>query len=242
MGKEIAIGLAREGCSVIIHYNHSEKEAIQTKREIESIYLEKGLDARCITLTANLEDPEQISLLVGNITRELKYFDILINSASTFYSTEFVNIGVEEWDRVMAVNLRAPFLLSQHMKRILGEKNGCIVNMSDLSGVHSWKNFAHHGTSKSALLHLTRSIAIELAPNIRANAIIPGQILPPGDIDEERWKAMGQTIPLKKSGHPQNIMETIKYIITNDFITGSSIRVDGGEFLTGHGNSKSDRS
>lgn len=242
MGKEIATALAKEGCSIIIHYNRSQQDAIDTKKEIDKIYGDLGVDAKCMMLSANLEDPEKIKMMIQKIKDNFEYFDVLINSASTFYSTEFEDIELEEWDRVMAVNLRAPFLLSQHMKGLLDPREGCIINMADLSGVHAWKGFSHHGASKSALLHLTKSLAIALGPNIRANAIIPGQILPPGDIGEDRWKEMGQTIPLKRSGHPKNIVETIKYLITNDFITGSSIRVDGGEFLTGHGNSKANRS
>ncbi len=233
IGREIALSLAKKGSSIILHFNSSEKEATETVNQIQSIIDEKQNDAFVMKVQADLSDISAID----NMLNKIPQVDILINNASNFYKTEFKEITVEEWNNVLHVNLRAPFILTQFMaKQAL--KEGCVINIADMAGVHAWPNFVHHGASKAALIHLTKSSAVCLAPEIRVNTIIPGMILPPSGMTQDKWIEMSNNIALKRSGTPEAIVKTVKYIIENDFITGAEIRVDGGEFLTGHANNK----
>jgi NAD(P)-dependent dehydrogenase (short-subunit alcohol dehydrogenase family) len=175
------------------------------------------------------------------IADNTKRIDILVNSASSFHKQQILDVTPDDWDRVMAINLRAPFFCIQHAAKLMdktkreSDSPAAIVNISDLSGVYPWLNFSHHGISKAGLIHLTKVAARELAPTIRTNAIIPGPILPPPNITErsEKWREMTKAIPLQRSGHPRNISQTVIYLVNNDFVTGSIINVDGGESLIG---------
>ncbi len=229
IGKAIAISLALEGVNIVVHYNSSKKEAEETVEEIVKI------GCKAIAVRADLRKPDSIKELFDTIENVFGSLDILVNSASNFFRTKFDKITVKKWDEVMNTNLRAPFLLIQHASKLMkGNDMGSIVNISDLCGVHAWKNFSHHGTSKAGLIHLTKSAALELGPKIRVNGIIPGLILPPpymkGNI---KWEEMKQNNLLKTDGSPQDIANTVIFLCKNDFMTGSLIYVDGGENLLG---------
>lgn len=230
IGKVIAITLALEGAHIVVHYNSSKKEAEETVEEIINI------GSKAIAVRADLNKPDAIIKLFKTIENAFGNLDILVNNASNFFKNKFNEITVEEWNKVMNTNLRAPFLLMQQASKLMGEDDeiGSIVNISDLCGVHAWKKFAHHGTSKAGLIHLTKTAALELAPKIRVNAIIPGLILPPPYMEgEERWEEMKQENLLKTDGSPQNIADTVVFLCKNDFMTGSLIYVEGGEALLG---------
>lgn len=242
VGKAIALALAHEGAHVIVHYGGSAEAAQQTSREIAAL----GVEA--VPIQADLHDPVQIEALFGQVRERFGRLDVLVNSASNFIKEPFDQIRPESWQDALDVNLTAPFLMIQQAARLMNAsvKNApgtvnrpaagnpaAIINISDLAGLHPWRNFMQHGISKAGLLHLTRSAAYELAPTIRVNAIIPGAILPPAHMDGERWDRMGDRVPLKRTGHPGYIQQTVLFLVTNDFITGAVIPVDGGEHLLG---------
>jgi pteridine reductase len=165
-----------------------------------------------------------------------------VNSAASFENAPFDEITGEAWDAVMAVNLRAPFLCSQAAARLMRASSGAgvpglIVNVSDISGLTPWRGYAHHGVSKAALLHLTRVAARELGPHVRVNAVVPGPILPPPGEEEgsEAWRRRGERLPLRRTGRPQDIGEAVVFLARNDFITGETIVIDGGERLLAGG-------
>ncbi|MGH7539786.1 MAG: SDR family oxidoreductase, partial [Gemmatimonadota bacterium] len=149
----------------------------------------------------------------------------------------------------MAVNLRAPFLCMQaaapRMREGARDRGGrpgpagvpgAVVNLADLSALHAWKEFAHHGASKAGLLQLTRTAAKELGPHVRVNAVIPGPILPPPGEDpaSEAWHRRGARLPLGRTGEPAEVGDAVVFLAASDFITGAAISVDGGErLLTG---------
>ncbi len=230
IGKVIAITLALEGANIVVHYNKSKKEAEETVEEIVKI------GGKAVAVRADLSKTDSINKLIKTVDNVFGNLDILVNNASNFFKNKFKDITVDEWNKVMNTNLRAPFLLMQQASKLMeqGDGTGSIVNISDLCGVHAWKNFAHHGTSKAGLIHLTKTAALELAPKIRVNAIIPGLILPPSYMEgNERWEEMKQENLLKTDGSPQNIADTVVFLCKNDFMTGSLIYVDGGESLLG---------
>jgi pteridine reductase len=227
VGKAIALKLAREGAHLIVHYGSSADAAEQTTAEIRAL----GVDA--ITAQADLANPAHISALFQQIESRFGRLDVLVNNAASFHKEAFQTTSLEAWDEVMAVNLRAPFLCMQHAARLMGSQGGVIINIGDLAGVYAWREFAAHGVSKAGLIHLTKQAARELAPHIRVNTITPGPILPAPQMSDSAWQAIAAEIPLKRNGSPEDIARAVVFLVQNDFITGESITVDGGEALLG---------
>ncbi len=242
LGRAIALALARAGSDLVVHYGRSREEAEATAGDIRALGREATLSR------ADLARPSEIEALFRGVAERLGRLDVLVNNAASFERHPFDDISVEDWDRVMAVNLRAPFLCSQHAARLMrgverrgsdGEPGapGLIVNLGDLSGLRPWVGYAHHGVSKAGLLHLTRVLARELGPEVRANAVVPGPILPPPGEDPEGlgWTRRGTRLPLGRTGEPAQIGDTVVFLAENDFMTGEMIVVDGGESLMAGG-------
>lgn len=233
VGRATALGLAREGAGVVVHYGTSGDAAEETAEEIRQL----GVPAW--TRSADLRDPAAIDLLFTELRDEVPRLDVLVNSAASFESKPLGEISVEEWDAVLAINLRAPFLCLQRAavwmreSRRPEDESGLVVNLADLAGVQAWVGFAHHGVSKAGLIHLTRQAARELAPAVRVNAVVPGPILPPPGVpeDSESWRGTVARLPLQRAGRPELIARTVVYFADNDFITGAVVPVDGGESL-----------
>jgi len=235
VGKAIALALAREGAHIVVHYGRSEAAARSTVAEI------KSLGVRALPVQADLHDPAQIDALFRAVDEEFGRLDVLVNSAASFVKQPFDTIGLDDWKDVLQVNLRAPFLCTQRAARLMrraerpaGEP-ALIVNIADLSGLYPWRGYAQHGVSKAGLIHLTKVSAYELAPEIRVNAIAPGAVLPPPGMDPrgETWQSLGARVPLRRTGHPDYVGQTVVFLARNDYITGALIPVDGGEHLVG---------
>jgi NAD(P)-dependent dehydrogenase (short-subunit alcohol dehydrogenase family) len=233
LGREIALALAGAGCDVAIHYGRSGAAADETS----GLIARSGV--RSTALQADLSQPDQIEGLFQVLERDFGRLDILVNSAASFVSSPVESITSEAWDAVMAVNLRAPFICSQHGAQLMKRASrppgepAHIVNIGDLSGLQVWARFAHHGVSKAGLMHLTRSMAREMAPDVRVNAIVPGAILPPPGMDEESeaWLQVGERIPLGRVGKASDVANSVLFLCRSDFITGEELVVDGGERL-----------
>ncbi|MCG8469660.1 MAG: SDR family oxidoreductase [Gemmatimonadetes bacterium] len=238
LGRLVAMRLAERGCDVVVHYGRSRSQAEETVKAIQAL----GRSARPIP--ADLRRPEAIDRLFGEIEREVGRLDILVNSAASFDRKPLEEVTVDEWDEAIALNTRAPFLCMQRGVRLMhaserrstsGELGapGFVLNMGDHAGVTTWRGFSAHGVSKAGLLHLTRIAARELAPAIRVAAIVPGPILPPpGESDrDESWAKKGARVPLGVPGSPDQIASTAIFLAENDYVTGDTIFVDGGEHL-----------
>ncbi|HEX4953639.1 MAG TPA: SDR family oxidoreductase [Thermoanaerobaculia bacterium] len=237
LGRAIALELATSGASIALHYGRSTLEAEATAAEIRA----RGVEVW--PLPADLARPEQIASLFAAVEARAGRLDVLVNSAACFEKKPLVEISAEEWDAVMAVNLRAPFLTTRHAASLMTASPrpegapGAIVNLVDLAALHPWPGYAHHGVAKAGLAHLTRVAARELAPGVRVNAVAPGAILPaPGvTADSAEWRRLGERLPLGRTGHPGEIARTVVFLAENDFITGAILPVDGGESLLGAG-------
>lgn len=235
LGRNIALTLARAGSHVVVHYGSSEQEAEETAAQIRELGVEASLQR------ADLGEPAEIERLFRSLAERFGSLDILVNSAASFVRRPMTEIPVAEWDEVLAVNLRAPFLCMQRAAELMAESErpanepGVVVNLVDLSAIQAWPGYAHHGVSKAGLLHLTSLAARELAPAVRVNAIIPGPILPPPGmaIESEEWRRHGERVPLGRTGSPEEIGETVLFLTSNDYVTGETIFVDGGEHLVG---------
>src|SRR5690606_40330713 len=132
--------------------------------------------------------------------------------------TPFLAIEEAEWDRVMAVNLKAPFLLAQAAHPLLRrDGGGVVINISDLSGLQPWPDYAHHSVSKAGLIHLTRVLARVLGPEIRANCIAPGTVLPPEDYTAEQLRRSRERTVLQKIGSPEDVVRALLFLVESDF-------------------------
>lgn len=234
VGKNIAKTLSKNGSNIYLHYGRSEEEATATANEL------RKNGSEVIMIQADLRKPSDIENIFSTIKASGNNLDITVNSAASFMKREIKDTKVEHWDNVQNTNLRAPFLVAKHSADLMmnnpGTEKGNIIFIADLSGIFSWKGYTLHGVSKAGIVHLTKSLAYELAPNIRVNGVIPGLILPPPNLNAEdkEWRSMIDNIPLKRDGNPQYVSDTILFIIKNDFMTGNLIYVDGGEHLVGN--------
>jgi pteridine reductase len=237
LGGAITDALADAGCVTVIHYGQSRRAAEEKVEELRS----RGGEALCVG--ADLREEAQVAALFETIDREQGRLDLLVNSAATFEKAPLGELTTSDWDQVMAVNLRAPFLCLRFAAPLMGasweqdDVPAVVVNIGDLSGVLAWPGFSHHGVSKAGLLHLTRVSARELAPAIRVNAVIPGPVLPPpgkGEQDRE-WQSLVKRIPARRPGSPAEVGQAVVFLASNDFIYGETLYVDGGEHLLGAG-------
>jgi NAD(P)-dependent dehydrogenase (short-subunit alcohol dehydrogenase family) len=220
LGKVFALSLARQGYDILLHYFHSEDDALQTKTEIEAIG-RKGIAVR-----ADLTDPIQISALVSKIDS----LQVLVNSAAFMPSGDVDFLSLENWDESLDLNLRAPFLLAQEVsKKMTG--GGLIVNITDVGSQKTWSRYPSYTVSKAALDSLTRILARSLAPKIRVNAIAPGFVLQSDIVTPEEWERLIKRVPLKRPARTEEIASALEFLLHNEYITGQTIVVDGGYSL-----------
>jgi NAD(P)-dependent dehydrogenase (short-subunit alcohol dehydrogenase family) len=226
LGRAIALKLASDGWDVAIHYHHSRDEAEATGSEI------RALGQRTLLLQADLGQEEQVRHLIPEASRALGPVTCLINNASVFEMDKIDTVTRESWDRHIETNLRAPFVLSQAMALALGQSEpGNIINMLDQRVWKLTPYFMSYTVAKMGLWTLTRTMALALAPHIRVNAIGPGPTLPSPRQSPEHFAAQSAAMPLGHGATPEEIAETVIYILGSPSITGQMIALDGGEHL-----------
>ena len=230
IGAAIARALAERGVDVALSYQRSQEEAERAAADV------RGAGRRAHVLRADLSNPAECTALVAGTVEALGGLDILINMASVYSSVPFDQTDEEIWSRVVNVDLRAAFLCAHaavpHMRRRGG---GRIINFSDwvaASGRPRYAGYVPYYVAKKGVIGLTEALALELAPDqILVNAIAPGPILaPPGTTDEES-KAVVQATPLGRWGGENAIVRAALFLIDTDFVTGETVRVDGGRHV-----------
>ena len=227
LGAQIARTLHQNGANLIIHYRSSESAA---RELVADLNLQRENSARA--LGADLGSQQQLERLAAEASAEFSGLDLLVNNASSFYPTRFGEIEASQWDDLVASNYRAPLFLSQACYPALKQSRGCIINLVDIYATMPLNRHSVYCSAKAANQMLVRSLALELAPEVRVNGIAPGAILWPesGDADAYQQSILEQ-VPLQRCGTPQVIADTALFLSTNDYITGEIIRVDGGRML-----------
>lgn len=222
VGKAIALELASTGANIIVHYHNSEQAAQETVAEI------KTLGGQAWALKADLSQPAEIETLFAGISAARGSLDVLVNSASIMETGDARTLPLEAWNRTLAVNLTAPFLCAQHAARLMNN-DGVIINITDGSALRPWATYPAHSVSKAGLVHLTQVLAKTLAPTIRVNAVCPGPVLKPPEWEASRWERVAQGTLLKRTGSGYDVARAVRFLVENDFITGETLVVDGGE-------------
>jgi len=227
IGRAIALALAEKGCNLILHYKTSEKAA----EDVQSAAINFGVKALCIQ--GDFSRREQVETLIPTALESIDHIDILINNAGIYISGSGLETNAEDWERQFAVNLQAPFILSQAFAHQLPSNAlGKIVNISDARVFHQKPDHFAYRLSKSALLDMTAMFALELAPQICVNAVALGMMLPLVGREDVDLQALANTrIPLQRIGSSEIVVQNVLHLLEQDFITGEVIRVDGGEFL-----------
>jgi NAD(P)-dependent dehydrogenase (short-subunit alcohol dehydrogenase family) len=230
IGQIVARELAARGVDVALSYRGSKEEANQTAGEVTA------LGRRAAVIAADVGKAADCQALVEGTVAELGRLDILVNMASIYEGKPFDDTDERDWQRNMDVNVRSVFLCARaavpYMRRLGG---GRIINFADWvsrSGRPAFTGFAAHYTSKAAVIALTEALALELAADqILVNAVAPGPILPSAGMSDEDIRATAEAIPVKRWGGEIEVARTVLALIESDFITGETIRVDGGRHL-----------
>jgi pteridine reductase len=225
VGRVIALALGKAGMRVAVHYARSERGA----REVAEQIVGFGSDAR--TLPGDLTDPATGPRLVEHTAKVFGSLDVLVNSAAVMLRTPVGEVLVEDWDAMFALNLRAPFFLSQAAARVMGERGGVIVNIADLAAFETWKGYIPHAITKAGIVQMTRGLAHALATKIRVNAVAPGSVLLPEGWTQEQADRLISTTPLKRLGSAEDVAQAVMYLICADYVTGETIIVDGGRHV-----------
>ncbi|MBV2127549.1 pteridine reductase [Arsukibacterium indicum] len=227
LGKQIICRLHQAGYRVIIHFNHSADAASSLA---DSLNQQRPNSA--LTLQANLLDNKAVAQLGTAALSCFGRLDVLVNNASSFYPTPLASATLENWDDLFGSNVKAPYFLAQALAPALSNNNGCIINMVDIHASQPLQDHSIYCMAKAALLMMTKSLARELAPTIRVNGIAPGAILWPSQQLAEADKAeILQQIPLQRTGTPDDIANTVLFLLQSPYISGQIIAVDGGRSL-----------
>ncbi|UKE74018.1 pteridine reductase [Xanthomonas graminis] len=231
--RRIGAGIARRlhaaGYRVALHAHTSQAELQALAQELERLRAGSTL-----ALHADLRDAAQLPALVAQCVQRFGRLDALVNNASTFYPTPLAEATPAQWDDLFAVNARAPLFLAQAAAAQLREHRGAIVNITDLHAEQPLRAHPLYSAAKAALAMLTRSLALELAPQVRVNAIAPGAILwPEAGKDSAAQQALLARTPLARIGQVEEIAEAVRWLLDDaGFVTGQTLRVDGGRGLS----------
>ena len=225
VGRALAVGLGAQGMKVAVHYHASDAGARETARLIREA---GGIPW---PVSSDLTSGDAPATLVSDVVRELGALDVLVNSSAVMERTPLGEVTASSWDAMMALNLRAPFLLAQASAPHLARAHGAIVNIADLAAFETWTAYIPHGISKAGIVYMTRALARALAPNVRVNGIAPGAVLLPDGWTAEDAAKLRESTPLARLGSPDDVVSAMLYLLSADYVTGETLIVDGGRHV-----------
>ncbi len=227
IGGAISEFLQQQGMSVAIHCYTALAEAEQLANKLNAARKNSA-----IVVQTDLNNNSSYEQLVNQIVKKWGRLDVLVNNASLFCPTPFKEASLQAFDDLLTTNLKAPFFLAQAALPLLQETSGCVINITDVHAQKPLKSYSLYTMSKAALKMMTESLARELAPTVRVNAVAPGAILwPEKNLDLAGREKIIAKIPLKRSGSPLDIAKAVWFLIDCEYITGQTIVVDGGRLM-----------
>ncbi|MCD6376798.1 MAG: SDR family oxidoreductase [Caldisericaceae bacterium] len=224
LGRAITLELSKRKALICCHYHSSTTEAKQLKQQID----EAG--GHILLFRQDLSSVPQAENLAERVLSQTGRVDVLVNNAAIFFKTPFGQVSEADWDRLMEVNLKSVFFLSQKIGLQMKVRGaGKIVNIADSGALHPFPSYLPYSISKAGIVTLTIGLAKALAPEVQVNCINPGPVMmPPNFLEAEKQFAINQTL-LKREGNAEDIARTVRFLIEDsDYITGSCINVDGG--------------
>ena len=229
LGAAIARGLHAAGYDIALHCGHSREEAASLAASLEATRPDSTL-----VLQADLTEFDRLPELIAHTIGRFGRLDALVNNASAFFPTPIGEATPAQFDALFGANTRAPFFLAQAAAPHQRATRGAIVNLADNYGERILPQHALYGMSKAALLYMTRALALELAPDVRVNAIAPGAILwPDSGKGDAAKQALLERTPLGRTGTPEEVAEAVRWLLRDaTYTTGQVLRLDGGRMLT----------
>lgn len=232
-GKRVGAAICRRlhaaGARIMLHYRSSAGEARLLQAELNGA---RGDSVALIQ--ADLTDLNKLPAVIEQTLHTYGRLDGLVNNASSFFPTPIGAITAESWENLIGTNLRAPLFLAQAAAPALKKAQGSIVNIADIHAERPLKNFVVYSIAKAGLVGMTRSLARELAPEVRVNAVAPGPVLWPDDasFDELSRQRIISHTPLKREGEPDDIAKAVHFLLADaSYVTGETINVDGGRHI-----------
>jgi pteridine reductase len=228
VGAAIVRCLHGNGATIALHYRSSRDQAQGLRDELN------GIRAHSAEIFhGDLCDTPRIRTMVHEVAGTFGGLHILVNNASSFYATPIEDMNEEAFDDLVGTNFKAPLFLAQAAAPYLKDAGGCIINIADIYAMKPLVRYSAYSAAKAALVSITRSLAKELAPEVRVNAVAPGAVLwAEGDTDEAAKEALVACTPLKRVGEPGDIAEAVAFLVARaDYMTGQVIKVDGGRAI-----------
>ncbi len=228
VGAEIVKHLHAAGATVAIHYRNSQAAAQDLAGELNAQRANSAM-----SFGADLLQPESIPDLVAAVTSRCGGLHILVNNASSFYPTPLAKLTDPQWSELMGSNLKAPLFLAQAATAELRRARGTIINIVDIHGLRPLPGYIVYSTAKAALIHLTKALARELAPDIRVNGIAPGPVLwPETGVDAAQRQEIISSTLLQRAGTPADVARAVCFFASDaPFVTGQILAIDGGRSL-----------
>jgi len=228
IGAAVGRALHAAGANLVLHYHSSAEDAQSLARELN------GLRPSSVRLAAcDLLDLAQLPLLVTAAADAFGGLDVLVNNASTFYPTPVGDITPTDWEDLVGTNLRAPLFLAQAAAPLLHAARGLIINMTDIHGMKPLRRYPVYSVAKAGLIMLTRSLARELGPRVRVNAVAPGPVMwPDNGLDTALQAKIIQRTALKRTGSAEDVARACLFFATEaPYVTGQILAVDGGRSI-----------
>jgi pteridine reductase len=225
VGAAIARALHGAGASVVLHYRSSAEDAAELAQE-----LNRARPGSASLVSADLLELDALPALARSAAEAFGGLDVLVNNASSFYPTPVGDITEIDWDDLIGTNLKAPLFLSQAVAPALHANRGLIVNLADIHGMRPLRRHPVYSVAKAGLIMLTRSLARELGPHVRVNAIAPGPVLWPEDgLDTALQAEIIDRTALKRPGSAEDVARAVLFFATEaPYITGQVLAIDGG--------------
>jgi NAD(P)-dependent dehydrogenase (short-subunit alcohol dehydrogenase family) len=233
IGRAATLRLLQDGHNVVVNYHANERNAQET------LDLAQGAEDRVIAVKADVAKAGDVDRLMAETVDRFGAIDVLINNASINIDRSLLDMTEDDWDRVVDSNMKSVFLASKAAARVMLDQadGGHIINLGALTAIHGRANGLNYCASKAGVLVMTKCLAIELAPRVRVNCVIPGTIRTP-ELDERfdlanNEPAMAEKLLLKRIGEPEDVAGAISFLVSSDgrYINGQKLIVDGGSFL-----------
>jgi len=226
LGKTIVHALAERGCQLIIHYHTSQIEAEETLNELQT----SGHEA--IVLQSDITKEADVENMIEQAVERFGRIDVLVNNAAVFYRTPIDTVTFDDWEQIINVNLTGTFLCAHKIGLRMREWGwGHIINIADVAGQRPWADYIPYSVSKACVLTFSQGLAMELAPKVMVNAVVPGPMLFQDYTPKKVQQREIEKTLVKHAGTPEEVAKLVVFVAESDFSTGSVFSVDGGRSL-----------
>jgi pteridine reductase len=225
LGRAIVLALGQAGANVVVHYNRSAEQAQVVLQDLAALGVQSAAVGGDLARIAEIEH------VVDTAVACWGKLDVLVNNAGIWGSTPLGAVTEERWSELIDTNLRSAFFVSQRAIPALRTAGGAIINIADMGALRPWRNHAPYLISKGGIITLTKALAMDLAPDVRVNAVAPGAVLLPDNWTLKQIEGATRNVPLKRLGSPEAVAQAVLYLAQADYVTGVVLPVDGGRHL-----------